>query len=355
MERKRICLFVIILLFFFCHLEASLASSVTKRPQTAAEIALYNGPDRQQILEEGARKEGRLTFYTTGILVQTVRPLVDAFQKKYPFIKVDIWRAGTQELLPRLRQEIQTGRYTADVVELTQAGGVILQEAGMLLPFYSPELAFIEEGAISKASVNTAYTAGHYESGISLGYNTKLLKKNEVPKTYQDLLDVKWRGKLAIAGSNTGITWVGTLFENFGEAFVEKMAAQKITVHQVSGRALLDMVISGEVTLAPTILDSHVNKSKQMGAPCDWLPLEPVPAYIGQIMLPKGSPHPHAAMLFIDFDLSHQGGKLYVANGYNSPRKDIEVERPYKKYYGPWSSKQEKRWSEIYQKYFLKP
>ena len=328
------------------------ASAAQKKPVTAAEVALYTGADRQQILEEGAKKEGKLAFYTTGILVQTVRPLIDAFQKKYPYIKVDVWRAGTQELIPRYRQEHQAGKFTADVIELTQAGGVMLQEASLLQAFYSPNLAQIEEGSVSKAP-GGAFTAGHYQSGISLAYNTKLIKKEEAPKTYQDLLDAKWKGKMALAGSNTGITWVGGLLENFGEPFVEKMSKQKIAVHQISARALLDMVISGEYALVPTTMDSHVNKSKKGGAPIVWVPLEPVPAYIGQIMLPKSSPHPYAAMLFIDFDLSKQGGEIYVANGYASPRKDIPGELSYKRYYGPWSTKQEKTWNDIYGKYFL--
>jgi iron(III) transport system substrate-binding protein len=346
--------FMVFITLFLMLPEMALSASAPKKPATAAEVALYNGSDRQQVLEEGAKKEGKLTFYTTGILVQTVRPIVDAFQKKYPYIKVEVWRAGTQELLPRFQQEFSAGKYTADVIELTQAGGVMLQEASLLQPFYSSELASVEEGAVSKGPTG-AFTAGHYQSGISLGYNTKLLKKDEVPKTYQDLLNPKWKGKIAMAGSNTGTSWIGAALETYGEGFIEKFAGQKITVHQVSARALLDMIISGEILMSPTILDSHVNKSKKEGAPCDWAPLEPVAAYIGQIMLPKNSPHPNAAMLFIDFDLSYQGGQLYVANGYNSPRKDIAVERNYKKFYGPWSTKQEKKWSDTFQKYFLTP
>jgi len=348
---KRALYFFVVVLSMAIALPA-FSAPAPKKPATAAEVALYTGADRQQILEEGAKKEGKLTFYTTGILVQTVRPLVDAFQKKYPYIKVEIWRAGTQELIPRFSQEHGAGRYTADVIELTQAGGVMLQEMSLLQAFSSPNLPFIEEGAVSKAP-GGAFTAGHYQSGISLAYNTKLIKKEEAPKTYQDLLDPKWKGKMAMAGSNTGMSWTGALLETQGEAFVDKMAKQKVAVHQVSARALLDMVISGEYALAPTIMDSHVNKSKQSGAPIAWVPLEPVPAYIGQIMLPKNSPHPFAAMLFIDFDLSKEGGLIYSANGYDSPRKDIPGELNYKKYYGPWSTKQEKKWSDIYTKYFL--
>ncbi len=330
----------------------TLGAAAAKKPVTAAELALYSGADRQQILEEGAKREGKLTLYTTAIVTQTVRPIVDAFQKKYPYIKVEFWRAGTTEMFPRLRQEFEAGRPVADVVETAQAGGVMMQEAGMLQPFYSPQLAFIEEGAVSKAP-GGAYTAALWRTGISLGYNTKLIKKEEIPKTNQDLLDLKWKGKIAIVGSNTGITWVGALLETYGEGFVEKVARQKIAVHQVSARALLDMIIGGEYAMSPTIRDAHINKSKQDGAPVDWLALEPVPASIGQIMMPLRVPHPHAALLFIDFDLSRQSGNIYVASGYDSPRRDIKVARDYKKHYGPWTTAQERKWAAVFQKYFL--
>lgn len=90
----------------FCLLLPILTEAAPKRPDTMAELALYKGADRQQILEEGARKEGTITFYTSGILKLAVRPVVDAFEKKYPFLKVMIWRAtGGMELVPRVTME----------------------------------------------------------------------------------------------------------------------------------------------------------------------------------------------------------------------------------------------------------
>ncbi|MFC1816660.1 hypothetical protein ACFL0M_12170, partial [Thermodesulfobacteriota bacterium] len=104
---------------------------------------------------------------------------------------------------------------------------------------------------------------------------------------------------------------------------------------------------------SPTIFDSHVGKSIKMGAPVNWIPLEPVPSYLGQIMLPKNSPHPHAALLYIDFDLSKKAGEIYKAEGYNSPRKDIVSLRPYKKYYGFESTKEVAKITNLFNKLFL--
>ncbi len=345
--------FLFLLIVSLC--APSLARAATAPPKTVAELALYRGADRQQILEEGARKEKNLTFYTTGILTQTVRPLVSAFQKKYPFIKVEIWRGSGRELTPRLFEEYQAGRFVVDAIEVNQIDEIVIEKhpLGILQPFYSPNLDFVEEDSLKKVK-GGALWAGHYESNIGLGYNTKLISKAELPKTYQELTDQKWKGKGALVPSNTGVTWLGAIHKNFGEDLLKKIAAQNFTLHAVSAAALLDMIINGEYAFSPTIYNAHVNKSKQKGAPVDWLPLEPAPAQIGQIMLPARAPHPHAALLFIDFDLSKEAGELYKANGYVSPRKDVSGVTTFKKDYGAQSLDQVSQWNKVFDRIFLK-
>ncbi|MFC1816740.1 ABC transporter substrate-binding protein [Thermodesulfobacteriota bacterium] len=325
--------------------------SAGQKPKTVAELALYKGADRQQILEQGAKKEGKLVFYTTGTQAKYI---VKAFQKKYPYIKLDLWRSSTSKLIPRIREEYKTGRHVVDVIGPTQVAEIVLQEAGLLQPFYSPELAHIEEDALIKAPGGGVFSAGHFQSGIGLGYNTNLIKKNELPKTYQDILDPKWKQKLAIVGSSSGVHWMGCFLAAYGEEFVRKMAEQQFEVHMISGRALNDMIIAGEYDFSPTIFDSHVGSSKKKGAPVEWTPLEPVPAYLGQIMLPKRSAHPHAAMLYIDFDISREAGEIYKAEGYNSPRKDVFNPRPYTKYYGFKSTAEVTKLHKLFNELFLK-
>ena len=351
--RSTLCKFIIFSIAGVLVLSAT-AGSAAAKPVTAAELALYQGADRQQILEEGARKEGKLTFYTTGILTQSVRPFVDAFKKKYPYIKVEIWRAGTNKLIPRVMEEISAGRHIVDVIELPQSGQVLLQESQILQPFYSPNLVHIEKGVIKAAPGGHAFSVGHWQSGISLGYNTKIISRQALPKTHHDLLDPKWKGKIPIPTSGTGISWAGACFEAYGEEFLKKASQQNFVAHAISGRALLDMIIAGEYEFSPTVFDSHVRKSKSKGAPLDWIPLEPVLCFTDHIMMSKYVAHPHAALLFIDFDLSKQAGEIYKMNGYNSPRKDVSVEREYKKYHGPFSSDQAKLWNSLFNKYFLK-
>jgi len=330
------------------------AIAAAKKPTTATELALYRGSDRQQILEEGARKEGKLTFYTTAVLEGSVRPIVNAFQKKYPYIKVDIWRGETTGVVPRIIEEYSSGKHVVDVIGMTQAGILVFLEKGILQPFYSSNLVFIEDAAIKKAPNGEALTAGHYETGYGVAYNTKMVTKEELPKTYRDLLDPKWRGKMAVTASSTGVNWMGTILTHYGEDFVKRLAEQNFRVHSLSARGLLDLVIAKEYPIAPAIGDAMPRKSKQDGAPVDWVGLEPVYISLGAIMLAKHVQHPHAALLFIDFDLSKEMAEIYLSTGYNSPRKDIFSERKYKKYYGAESSGEYYKWDRLFKTLFLK-
>ncbi|MFC1816941.1 ABC transporter substrate-binding protein [Thermodesulfobacteriota bacterium] len=330
-----------------------IAGTVTAagRPKTVAELALYKGADRQQILEEGAKKEGKLVFYTTGTQAKWI---AKAFQKKYPYIKMQLYRAGSRKLLPRVLEEYKIGKHVVDVIGPTQMMETVLKESGILEPFYSPELAYIEESAIRKAPGGGVFSAGHFSSGRGVGWNTNLTTKDQIPNTYQDLLDPKWKGKMTIIGASTGVLWMGAILNAHGEEFVKKLAKQQFTVHMISGRALNDMIIAGEYAFSPSITDSHVAKSKQMGAPVDWIPLEPSGCNLGQITLPKHSAHPHAALLYIDFDLSKQAGDIYRAEGYNSLRKDVANLRTYKKDYVFNSTKDAVNLTDLFDKLFLK-
>jgi iron(III) transport system substrate-binding protein len=196
---KNIIFVLTVFLLVISFLPISDAASATKKPTTVAEIALYKGVDRQQILEEGAKKEGALVFYTSGILTQAVNPVVDSFRKKYPYIKVDVWRAGSEALVPRVFEEVKAGKLAFDVIENTQTGYLLMQEqGGILQPFASPNFAFMEEDSITKAPGGGAFRVAFRESGHSIGYNTKLLTRENLPKSYRDLLDPKWKDRKSV-------------------------------------------------------------------------------------------------------------------------------------------------------------
>ena len=305
-------------------------ASADAAPQTVAEIALYTGADRQVVLEAGAMKEGALQIYSTGTQNQ---PIVDAFAKKYPYVKVNFFRADGSSLARRWIEEYKAGRFLADVFDGGSTSLPPMRDAGVLQAYKSPEMAAMREEGIVGGPQGPLW-ANNYESYLSLGYNTKLISEAEVPKTYDDLLDPKWQGKMAIAGSNTLGNWIGAAVLDKGEDYVRKLGAQKVKIFNVSGRAVANLVVSGEVPLSPASFDSHIANSKSEGASVAWRALGGVYSTTGAVALALKAPHPSAAMLYIDFMLSKTGQEMFKQIGYASARNDIESkEKPSKVYY----------------------
>ncbi|MGH7929671.1 MAG: ABC transporter substrate-binding protein, partial [Candidatus Binatia bacterium] len=178
------------------------------------------------------------------------------------------------------------------------------------------------------------YYLGDRETYISLGFNTKLITPTEAPKTVKDLTDPKWKGKMAIAGTSTGVRWVGAMQMTMGKEFLNKLGDQEIKVQNISGAALAGLVVSGEVPLSPTIFDANVTTLKRKGAPIEWRPLEPVVTTGGSSALSSKAPHPHVALLFLDYLHSKEGQQLIMKGGLWSPREDIgSLEQKFKKLY----------------------
>lgn len=157
-----------------------------------------------------------------------------------------------------------------------------------------------------------------------MAFNTKLISPAEAPKSYRDLLDPKWKGKISIPSSSTGIRWIGNCLDVMGRDFIEKMSRQDVKVHQLSGAAMSGLVVSGEVPLSPCLSDSNIFPAKGKGAPVEWRPLEPVVTNVGYSMMITKVPHPHAALLFLDYIHSKEGQKVLMQGWLSSPREDIE-------------------------------
>ncbi len=286
-------------------------------PQTVAEIARYTGADRQQMLEDGARREGSLMLYATGTQIQ---PLLDRFMQKYPFIKVAMPRAASADVTRKVIEEYGANLFQVDAYELSSYGLVVLREQGLLQPFTSPELADYDKSTIEPSGNWVSVR----ESYLGIGYNTDKISAQEAPKSYQDLLDPKWKGKMAISGSlSTSANWVGAMVIALGTDYVRKLGQQNIRVYELTGRALANLTIAGEVPLSPTTYNSHVEASRAQGAPIAWNVPGPVPVTDTSVALALKAPHPHAAMLLIDFLMSKEGQELYRDLGYAPSRNGM--------------------------------
>lgn len=284
--------------------------------RTIAEIASLLEPDRQQILEEGARQEKEVMFYTSLIVDQVVRPLAEGFEKKYPFVKVNFLRNNSTQILQRILAEGKARSIQADVVAASV--GASLKKTGYVQAFNSPELAAYPKDYLDPDNL-LAPTRFAYQG---IGYNTRQVKAEEAPQTYEDLLDPKWRGKMVWSTStDTGAPFfISHLRRIMGEDkaldYLKKLSTQKIVNFTGSARTLVNRVIEGEYPIALNIFLHHPIISAQKGAPVAALPLEPVPSLNGTVLFIKGSKNPYAAMLLIDYMLSEEGQKTLEAADY---------------------------------------
>lgn len=135
------------------------------KPGTVAEIALYQGSDREQILVEGAKKEGQVMFYNNNTWMSTV---AQEFEKKYPFVKVSIWRSETPNTIKKVMEEYASGRFIADVIEETHSGAGILHSKGIYQEYYSPETSSYSDEVKVKGKTGVYYLADREIKGSIL-------------------------------------------------------------------------------------------------------------------------------------------------------------------------------------------
>jgi iron(III) transport system substrate-binding protein len=294
------------------------AGASQAKPTTVEEVANYRGADRQAVLEAGARKEGNLLLYATGT---QIKPLMQQFSKKYPFIKVQLQRANSTKTARKVLEEYKAGFYKVDGFELASHGLIPIRDRGYLQAFYSPEAKHYD-----KAAKDTkGFWIGVRESYGGIGYNTKLIASGDAPKTWKDLLLPRFKDKMAISSSTGTVgNWTGVLVLTYGEDFVRKLGKQNIKIFKMSSRALTNLVTSGEVLVAARASNAHIAKSLKKGAPLAWVDPGPVAVTDTVVALAKKAPHPHAMMLMADFLLSKEGQKMYLKLGYASARVDVK-------------------------------
>jgi len=265
----------------------------------------YRGADREQRLLAGARKEGGLTLYST-MTLEDAGPLLAAFEKKYG-VKVAMWRGLNQKLVQRAVAEARAGKPAADAFEGSGHGMEILHREGLLERFWSPAFADIPAEAFPRHG----YYAPDNLLFFVMGYNTKLVKPGEVPRSYDDLLEPRWAGNLGVEASD--VVWFAAVAKAMGEAkglaYFERLAAMRPQVR--SGHTLMaELVAAGEIPIVLTLYNQAVDKLKEKGAPIDWKPLPPAFGRADGIALARHARHPHAALLFADWLLSPEGQRF---------------------------------------------
>lgn len=265
--------------------------------------------EREARLIEGAKQERKVVLYgTTG--VDDMKVLFDAFKKKYPFLDVGHYRSGALGVYNQVVTEARAGRFEANVIEATSLTALRLRENNLLEPYVSPKRAGIGKDFMD----NDGYWTAWFQQIVAMIYNTKLVRSDEVPKSYDDLLDPKWRGKISMDLEDDDIyaTLVGYWGKDKGIAYFKRLAQNQPTLRK--GHNLqTSLLAAGETHIAPWIFAFRPLTMKQRGAPIGISLVDPVLSDPKYMMAAKNNQRPYATILFIDWMLS-DGQKIVVEN-----------------------------------------
>ena len=288
---------------------------------TAADVSLYAGPDRLQKLIEGAKKEGALELYTSAQSVD-LGAVTSAFEKKYG-VKVNMWRASSEKVLQRAIAEARANRNTMDIAETNGPEMESMHREKILQAVKSPHHAEL----IPQALRPHGEWVGTRLNVFVQAYNTQAIPKQDLPKRWEDLLDPKWKGKLGIEAEDSD--WLAGMFGEIGEAkgtrlFKEIVAKNGISVRK--GHTLLaQLVVSGEVPLALTVYNYKAEQLKGKGAPIDWFSIGTAIARPNGVGVARRAPHPHAAVLFYDFEISEEGQRILAKRDFVPTSRKVDT------------------------------
>jgi iron(III) transport system substrate-binding protein len=233
-------------------------------------------------------------------VAEDTTPVTDAFTKKYG-VDVQVWRASNRAVLQRVVQERRAGRCAADVVSSGTPALEPLHREQLLQAIKSPTYADLMPQALRPhgdwvgISVNI----------ISAAYNTNLVRAAEVPKSYDDIKDPRWKGRLAIEADD--VDWFAAVVGKLGEEAGLKLFRDIVRTNGVSVRTghtlLANMVAAGEVPLALTVYSYKPEQLARAGAPIRPLYLPPVVALATGVSVTRCAARPNAAVLFYEFML----------------------------------------------------
>jgi len=307
---------------------ASWAAAQSRNLKTLPQLASHMGADREQILYEGAKAEGKVVWYTS-LSGGSYKALAAAFEARYPGVTVEIYRAPGSDLAVRMTQEAQARSPIADALETTLDTLMALRGAGLLGAFNSPYLRQYPEEARARANKDLVFWVIARESYVGVAYNNKTIPPVAVPQNFEGLLNPALKGQLAVGTGGTGARIVGAMLKVKGEAFVRKLKGQDIRLFNLGSVPLLDQIATGEIGASPVVFRTNALEAMEKGAPVQWVPMDLVPVNAGGIVLSAKPSHPHAALLMVDFVLGPDGQKILEKFKYGSAGKDYGFKRWY--------------------------
>src|SRR5216684_1364469 len=254
---------------------------------------------------EAARKEGKVVWYTSLALTSSEK-VAKLFETAYPGVKVEVHRTGSQRILQRMMQELSSNIKNVDVVHTSDAGHYVLLKEKKLLMRYTPAGVDVFGAGFKDKD---GYHYGLRATVNVIAYNTKVVSPADAPRTWKDLLDPKWRGRLVTAHpgySGVIATHVLALVHLHGWDYFKALAQNKPMLVQ-SAVDPSGVVASGERPVAVNGGDYTFYQTKKKGNPVEIVyPKEGVPLVVSPTAIAAGAPHPTAAKLFTDFTFSKE-------------------------------------------------
>ena len=289
----------------FC---ALVAGGPPSRAQTMADVAAMTGPERMERIVAGAKRENALMIYSSAT-TEDMAPIVASFEKAWG-IKVRTWRGSSEDIRQRGITEARAGRHDADIFETAGTELEPMQREGVMQEMKSPTIADLAPQALRPHREWVASRVSTYVAS----YNTKLIRKEDAPRRYEDLADPRWKGKLGIEAEDAG--WFMMLSSVMGAEKAEALFRQIVRTNGISVRKghtlLANLVVSGEVPLGLTLYGYKAGQLEADGAPLAQLNLPPPIAQTTGISLARKAPHPFAAALFWEHYLT-EGQKILAA------------------------------------------
>ena len=277
------------------------------------------GADRAKRLAEGARKEGATVTIYTSAPPEDMNAIAAAFEKRHG-VRLQVWRASSEKVVQRAVAEARANRNDVDIIETNGPDIEALHREKLLQEVRSPHLADLIPGAVPP-----------HREWISLrlniwvaAYNTKLVRREELPRSYEDLAHPRWKGRLGIEGGDAN--WVSAVVKEMGEAKGLKVFRDIVSVNGLSVRTghtlLTNLVVAGEIPLALTVYNYRVEQIKAGGAPIEWFIIPPTIARFQGMGLARRAPRPHAAVLYFDFMLT-EGQEILLKRGFIPTSKAV--------------------------------
>lgn len=289
-----------------------------------ARLSKLSPEDRQKQLVERAKAEGEVAFYSS-LQAQQIDPFIRVFHKRYPFVKVNPYRVSGNRQVLKIQTELNAGNNLFDVTNGSSEQAAAIKKIGALDPYHSPQREFFNPPNRDK----DGYFTSLYVIPIVLGYNTKMVKPSELPKTYEDLLHPRWRSNMFL--DDEAYEWSAMLQKHMGrdKALQYMRALAKQDLRMMRGRTQqTQLLAAGERAIAITLSGHTVLDLKAAGAPVDQVILDPYYAQANKLMFARHAPHPHAAALFCDWALSDEGQSMITTFGRVVARKGVKQRFP---------------------------